>query len=409
MKLEYRLYELKGTVQHYAWGACQHSVEEPLPFIAELLGEESSIDLPYAELWLGAHPKGPSRVVLPDGDSQSLTSLITENPDFWLGKKLVEGGIEELPFLLKILDSAKPLSIQAHPDRETAVKLHARDPQNYPDPNHKPEIAIALEPGMKALCGFRPVFEIRNDLFRLEPLRQFFGLPHEDNDQRWLAHAYHRLLTDDIREISNLLKAIDGTLAGLRPKEKTSQDIWFSKLSLDYPEDRGCLSVYFMNIIDLALGQALFLGPNQPHAYLQGTIVECMANSDNVVRAGLTGKFIDTGALLEMLSFKSGTPSVMTGAEEGSGRRIYRGDASEFQVEILEGGAGDHISLDSGGSISILLVLEGEVRFELTGKKGEDMAAGRGTAWLWPGSLSGIRVVPMNKPYKVVRARPRFI
>ena len=183
----------------------------------------------------------------------------------------------------------------------------------------------------------------------------------------------------------------------------TEADRWFLEIGRAYPGDRGVLSVYFLNLLTLAPGEAVFLAPDEPHAYLRGTIVECMANSNNVVRAGLTGKFIDREVLTRMLTYRMVRPDVMHGEPEGAGRRVYRVPVPEFAVEWLTVRRGEELRLASGGAVSLLLVLGGAV--ELRSPQAA-VGAGRGTTWLWPAALAEAVFIGEAETTTLVRARP---
>lgn len=398
-----RLIKLECGIQHYAWGARQTSHDPSPPFIADLLGIDADPDTTYAELWIGAHPKCPSKALLAKGDSRPLDRLVAEFPVETLGATSGQDENPTLPFLLKILDSAQPLSIQAHPDIELARLLHQRDPEHYPDTNHKPEIAISLR-GLDALCQFRNVADIRADVKRLEPLSRFFAnfanTVNLDADT-WLRSAYAGIFRATRPEIEAVVEELSATSEVLQAP--TLQDEWFLRLNKQYPGDRGVLCAYFLNIIHLLPGQAVFLAADEPHSYLHGTIVECMASSDNVVRAGLTPKFIDADTLLDMLTYADGPPSVLDGEHEGC-VRIYRGTANEFQVEIIDlDAAANPLELNSDDAVGLMLVLDGAATFA-----GHEFAnfANRGSAWLWPACLSKVSIEPGTAGVRVIRARP---
>jgi mannose-6-phosphate isomerase len=172
-QVEPRIYRLRNQVQHYAWGP-----RGPEGLIPQLLGIASEVgaETHVAELWLGAHPKAPSRVLL-DGASGAglpLDELVAAQPLAVLGAETAERFEAEWPFLLKVLSAAEPLSIQVHPNREQAQALHSRDPEHYPDSNHKPEIAIALS-GLEALAGLKRPTEVQRTLAAYPALAAFVG------------------------------------------------------------------------------------------------------------------------------------------------------------------------------------------------------------------------------------------
>ncbi|VVC88496.1 unnamed protein product [Leptidea sinapis] len=298
--------ELRCKVQNYDWGKLGHEST-----IAKLLSSaDSSFNIdparPYAELWMGVHPNGPSIIIERD---VLLSEYLKNNLDAIGPDVRKEFGVT-LPFLLKILSVRKALSVQAHPTKEHAQELHKNYPELYKDPNHKPELAIALTP-FEALCGFRPLSEIKDFLLKLPELKEILSencidkLGHDDNADiikdlfKELMTSQKDLVAKQLTKLLNRLQSEDDT---------TQSSLLFpllKRLHADFPEDVGCWSIYFMNYLLLRPGQAIFLKPNLPHAYLSGDCVECMACSDNVVRAGLTPKHIDVPVLLNMLDYTS--------------------------------------------------------------------------------------------------------
>ena len=378
------LHRLECSVQHYPWGG--RSADGRPPYIADLLGLADDGGKPWAELWIGAHPKLPAR--LPAAGGQPL--------DQWLQAHPVAAGSAGLPFLMKVLDSAAALSIQAHPDKALAVKLRARSPEHYPDANHKPEIALALS-RVSAFCGFRRERSIRADAVRLPGLGRFLsGVRGQD----WLRGAYARIFTATAIEVAKTLQVLEAEVRALpRP---TPRDRWFLKLLAQYPGDRGTLCAWFLNLMTLRPGQALFIPANEPHAYLEGTMVECMASSDNVVRGGLTNKFIDRDVLLNMLSYQQGRPVVQAGKALPTGGRIYQVPADEFRLELWEQGTARRIH-EANRQLSLLLILEGEAEFSIGLQK---VKAPRGSIWLWPANDPSLAFRPVVPGTIVVRAAP---
>ncbi|CAG0893905.1 unnamed protein product [Darwinula stevensoni] len=326
--------ELKCAVQTYAWGMIGSSSA-----VARLAASGKHVvhvdeETPYAELWMGCHPNGPSRLAKTE---QLLSEYIEKHPQV-LGEQVEKTfGEKDLPFLLKVLSVNKALSIQVHPDKAAAEKLHASRPDLYKDPNHKPEMAVALTP-FSALCGFRPLSEIQDCLQSEHHLRisshwdqremqevflsclkppypsptfmPFSWLPElgsvigEVENEASLERVFRTLMTQEENVISSILTAIQERIQAASPEERIQlRGDLFKELSLEFPGDIGILSSYFLNHILLQPGEALFLGANVPHAYLKGDCVECMACSDNVVRAGLTPKFKDVDTLLSMLDY----------------------------------------------------------------------------------------------------------
>ncbi|MBW7858383.1 MAG: mannose-6-phosphate isomerase, class I, partial [Leptonema sp. (in: Bacteria)] len=300
-------YFLEPTIQSYEWGNTEGIIQS---FVSRLTGVQLE-KKPMAELWQGDHVKSPS-LIRPFWPNQSssqneavaLNKAILKNPSHFLGN-LYNKGYTNLPFLFKILDAAKPLSIQAHPDKKLAEKLHKLDPINYPDSNHKPEIAISLNK-VEAMAGFRPLTELQQELNRLQPLRNLLcqsDIDFEIDSIEALHQAYSKLMlaqTELIESTANQLINI------LNQTQITERDQWFLKLIDFYgKKDSGVFAIYLFNYITLEKGQAIYLDANQPHAYLKGEILECMASSDNVVRGGLTSNFKDIPTLLSMLSYET--------------------------------------------------------------------------------------------------------
>jgi mannose-6-phosphate isomerase len=266
----------------------------------------------------------------------------------------------KLPFLLKVLSIAQPLSIQAHPDKELAERLHASKPDIYKDPNHKPEIAIALSP-FEALCGFQPIENIK---FFLEQVPEFRSLLGEEavtsfkassSPNQALKSLFQTLFTKDKNSLATHLSSLITRLKSesgskVDPRLQDANDLLL-KISELYPGDVGNWCVYLLNHLrfdawpssnaDLTAQEeatvptsevitrgGLFMGPNEPHSYLGGDIIECMACSDNVVRAGLTPKLIDAETLCSMLTYQSGNPDIVKG-------NIAEGDDSGFTVDFV--------------------------------------------------------------------------
>ncbi len=396
-----RLFQLKCGIRHNVWGGRKQNGQ--LPYIADLLGHEDCEDLPYAELWIGAHRDLPARVLGIDGEPD-FDDLIGRCPEPVLGSELVSAGWTSLPFLLKVLNCDRPLSIQAHPDLELARQLHARDPEHYPDANHKPEIAVAVTP-FRAMCQFREATAIRADLARWPSLARFFSMAPQapsGDDCQWLRQTYRRVFDAPESKVADVLRDLPAEVR--RCDSPTPEDVCLLELLEHFPHDKGVLSAYFLNSVTLQPGEALFLKPNEPHAYMHGTIVECMANSDNVVRAGLTPRYIDQDVLLEMLSYQGGAIETVTGVEDRDGDVVYPTPVPEFRVEVWRHERGFRKRCSSGDAVSVFVVLEGAVEVHLPA--GDRIVCERGTTWLWPGSLEQVDVAFIESDSQVVRARP---
>ena len=378
-------YELECPVMHYDWGKI--GPDTLINQLRKKNGQPVEPARPTAELWMGAHKSAPSLVRLPGGKTRPLNELIAEDPGHFLGPHLAEKRNPGLPFLMKILEAARPLSIQAHPDKRRAEILHARDPLNYPDNNHKPELAVCLR-GLRALIGFRHA-EAVHAFFRLVPeLGELCSgefesfdpgtaarpeLLNKEQKRSWLKANYQNLMTATPAEIQEAARAHRLRLEsyGLAPEQMSVEDRLFVSLMDQFGEhDPGIFSVFFLNYVEVPEGRALFLRANEPHAYLEGDVLECMAESDNVVRAGLTNKFRDTNTLIEMLDYESGPPRVLGPRGLNEHRESYRASVSDFVLSRLHFRTTDPLVLNEYDRPGILLVYQGDLNVSLTGSDG---------------------------------------
>jgi mannose-6-phosphate isomerase len=301
------IYRLTNTIQNYAWGS--------KTALHDLFDINNPAHLPQAEMWMGAHPKASS--LLDNG--MSLRDMITQDKTTHLGKETaIRYG--ELPFLFKVLCAEQALSIQVHPSLENAKIGFDRENQqgialdafnrSFKDPNHKPELIYALTPFV-AMNGFRPFTESAN-LFRpfsaLDPLiDSFVSTP----DARTLADMFAMILklngvASDHPEYAQKIMLLNSLKKHAAEQYVAKTDhFWeiFKQVEHDYPDDMGLFSLLILNVITLVPGEAMFLAAQTPHAYIQGTGLEVMANSDNVLRAGLTSKYIDVETLFSNLAF----------------------------------------------------------------------------------------------------------
>lgn len=338
---------LQPFTQHYEWGKRRSESA-----VAALTGENKvqveDCSTKFAELWMGDHPSGPSKVKSQDGAVEvTLGSALSSSPTI-LGPQLAEVG--QLPFLLKVLSIHKALSIQAHPDRALAARLHQEYPQYYKDANHKPEIAIALT-DFEALCGFRAFAEFAQLVEDVPELRSLIGDDAVETvrsasgdpcmESIALKAAYsHMMRTSDEVVQDHVRRLVER--ARKSPPEKgelPSRDclatifMLVERLHAQFGEDVGIFSLFFLNYVKMKVGDCLYMPQNTPHAYLSGDIVECMACSDNVVRGGLTPKFKHIDVLCEMLDYSGGLPPCIRPSELGPGIILYGDEAlGEFQV-----------------------------------------------------------------------------
>jgi mannose-6-phosphate isomerase len=359
---------LENPVLDYAWGS--------RTAIAELQGRPVPTDLPEAELWIGAHPKAPSRIVAPAGLG-TLDHAIQENPVGILGHEVCDRFGNELPFLLKVLAAAEPLSIQAHPSHEQARRGWERENaegvpldaprRNYRDPNHKPELVSALS-SFTALKGFRPLEEIARSL---EPVARpeissELGRLAREHSPLALRALFARLMTLDPEEQGSVLKRATSEAARRRRTDPAWE--WVARLMKHYPGDVSTLAPLYLNLITLAPGEGVFLPAGELHAYLEGTAIEIMANSDNVLRGGLTPKHVDVPELLATLLFEGSNPDVLRPVDSGPGERAYRTPAREFELGFLAVEPDHPFTPSPGRGVEILLGLAGANRVCVEGE-----------------------------------------
>lgn len=370
------VYRLRNTVQHYDWGS-----PTALP---DLYGYGNPHGEPMAELWLGAHPKAPSRLLAESGEVP-LDEYISKSPVRALGRAAAArpNAGEGLPFLFKILCAAKPLSIQVHPTRRQAQAGYAAeqeagvdpaDPRrNYRDANHKPELICAIEP-FWGLRGFRSVDEIRDEFTTVEfnKADPHLSLPES---QAGLAPFFRRQLELPERSRRELI-ASAVSLAGGRwhgrplgrlpePGDPLARYFWVLRIADEYPGDIGVLAPLVLNVFSLRPGEATYQPAGVLHAYLCGVGAELMASSDNVLRGGMTVKHIDVAELMRVGRFRSEPPEILSGlaGEEPTdgGCRVlsYPTPFEEFEFSrILPEGR----RRLSGGSPQILFCHRGTVR-----------------------------------------------
>lgn len=374
---------LQNPIQEYAWGS--------RTVIAELLGNPSPSARPQAELWMGAHPKAPSQVMM-DGRWEKLGDVIAANPEEVLGKEALSRFGPRLPYLFKVLAAAQPLSIQAHPnqlqaergfDREEKANIPLDAPErNYRDAYHKPECLCALTP-FWALKGFRKVEVIAARMQACCPE----SLPAENKklarapDARGLKQFFESLMMlPSIRRKKSIREAVDAAREG---RVDAASCRWIETLHQYYPDDIGVLAPLYLNLVVLEPGQALFLLPGELHSYLEGAAVELMADSDNVLRGGLTHKHVDVPELLTILSFKQRPVSILAPKKKNEYEVVYPVGADEFVLSaICLPYNGVYHSRQRRG-VETLLCLEGEGKITDIGS-GEQFEVRKGVSFLVP-------------------------
>lgn len=352
-----RIVKLRCSVQNYDWGRIGRESS-----VARLYERNSGCDVlegrPYSEFWMGTHPSGPSYVVdeefgrrgmvVNGGVERELLSLkdwIQHNPRELLGDKVYDEWGPNLPFLFKVLSVAKALSIQAHPDKELAKTLHKSLPDVYKDANHKPEMALALT-DFEALCGFVSLEELKCVLQNVPEIFEVVGkafsdsifdlieLDNEVKAKEFLKSIFTELMSASKDVIEQVLSRLVSRLQlKSEARQLTDKELLVLRLEKQYPADIGVLAAFLFNHVNLSPGQALCLGANEPHAYIYGDCIECMATSDNVVRAGLTPKSRDVQTLCSMLTYKQGLPEILPGVAVDSHTVRYQPPFEEFEVD----------------------------------------------------------------------------
>jgi len=332
-------------VQQYAWG--KPADTSLVARLSDATGPE-----PYAELWFGAHPSAPSLTSTLSSGSD-LLQLIESDSQAILGSRVDSAFSGRLPFLFKILSIGSALSIQAHPTKEQARKLHAADPEHYPDDNHKPEMAIALTE-TQLLFGLRPFAEVRT---WLERVPEFDLLPSLQRDSlRSLVESFYQ---EDEEVVKQATVALVQRLK--QAGTKSAEEQWVLSLAERFPKgDRGLFCFFLLNLVRLQPWQAVFVPAGIPHAYLSGDLLECMAKSDNVVRAGLTEKYCDEETLLSIMDFSEQEFTPLETTNSGVFER-YPILCEEFSVTVARAQSG-RLSFHEKEEVELLFVLDGIAR-----------------------------------------------
>ncbi|TNJ44903.1 mannose-6-phosphate isomerase, class I [Tamlana fucoidanivorans] len=359
-----KLFSLKGKIQNYAWGGSH--------FISNLLGEETT-EAKCAEYWLGAHVNAPS-VLMTEKGEQVLNTFLESNLTEKLGHQIA-GKFGRLPFLFKVLDVKEMLSIQVHPTKTEAEKGFKKENElgipitapnrNYKDDNHKPEIMVALSEfwllhgflikhKLAAILKNTPEFQALLPVFEN---KGYYGLYKTVMEQS--QDACNEALRPLVDRILPLYK--EGELS------KCSPDYWAAKAvdssNDDTILDKGIYSIYFFNIVKANPGEAVFQDAGIPHAYLEGQNMELMANSDNVLRGGLTPKYVDVPELLKHVTFEATVPNVLDGELQSDGiERIYKSPVPDFELSQISINS-NQVYQSLSKTAEVLIVIEGEARF----------------------------------------------
>ncbi len=364
--------KMKNIIQDYPWGSGE--------YLQSLMG--LNVQGPLAELWMGVHPRGMSMIHTPEGELLPLGDYIGRNPLQSLGEA-VNRDFGSLPYLFKLLAAGQALSIQAHPRKDQAQEGFARENaegipldafnRNYKDDNHKPEIICAITPYW-AMKGFREAVSL------------------EAHFRDWCpAAVYQKLFPKGVREEHEFFKTFFLSLMNLKEEEKEqslsaaldwcrsqcpggdstgtpdteeSAASWVLRLNEKYPGDPGILAPLYLNTLCLKPGEALYLPAGELHAYLHGFGAELMANSDNVLRGGLTSKYMDLEELERVLLFSSSPAVPIKPQNRKTGVGRYETPSREFELLRLHPGElseSQALEVEQGGGPSILVVYEGSL------------------------------------------------
>jgi len=382
---------LKNTIQEYAWGS--------YTAIPELLGNDSPADTPQAELWMGAHPKAPSLVKC-DGRWTPLHKLIAQNPEEILGRKVAQKFENQLPYLFKVLAAAKPLSIQAHPSRTQARQGFEREARlkipldaynrNYKDDNHKPECICALTP-FWALNGFRKASELISLMEKICPqgLEDEIEQLRKKPDSQGLKIFFKTLMSMNQQRKKQVID--EALLHAMQRSEGNQIYKWMINLNHEYPADIGVFSPILLNLICLEPGQAMFLPAGEMHAYLDGVGIELMANSDNVLRGGLTPKHVDVPELLNVLNFKEREVNILSKEAISDCEGIYLSRAEEFILSAIAIEKGRRYSSPDSRSIEIILCTNGKATITDV-EKGDVLTLDQGSSVMIPAAVKTYQI-----------------
>jgi mannose-6-phosphate isomerase len=390
---------LKNPTQEYAWGS--------KTVIQALLGQAESKDKPIAELWMGDHPKAASNALI-EGEWQSLDEVIKRSPESILGKDAAKRFSNRLPFLFKVLAVDSPLSIQVHPNleqaragfaRENSLKIPLNAPnRNYKDENHKPEILCALTP-FQGLKGFRKIEEIlalmekiassslSEELDRLKMEANTIGLKGFFTTLMRMDRPRQSLVVSEAVRLAEKLANEDQAF------------YWMVELNKAYPGDIGVFSPVILNLVQLEPGEAIYLPAGELHAYLCGVGVELMANSDNVLRGGLTSKHIDVIELLKIVNFKTGPVKIIKPEKHGMIERTYPTPAEEFLLSKLSVDEGGVFASPQDRSVEILICLKGKADVKDLGNS-ELLRLDKGKSIIVPAAVSQYQIEGNTTFYK---------
>jgi len=388
---------LKNIVKEYSWGS--------YTAIPKLLGKRPPYDKPQAEVWIGANISASS-MVKTGSKWEVLKDLIDKYPDEILGRECTKNYGGQLPFLFKIIAASEPLSIQAHPNRTWAKEGFNRESKlgipldsfrrNYKDENHKPECVCALT-GFEALCGFRGVHETILLLEKACPgtLKKQINELKNDTDPSGLKSFFTSVMimhNDRKKRVVSEAFRNAGIFADENPAFK-----WVSVIAGKYPSDIGAIAPLFLNYIYLEPGQAMFIQTGQIHTYLEGVALELMADSDNVIRGGLTPKHVDVRELLNIVKFKQLKTGIIL-PEKNRNESIYGTPAGEFVLSAINVTNSETYTSPEKRSVEIILCIEG--RAVIAGSENDKLNIAKGKSVIIPASVKKYSISGKATLYK---------
>ncbi|KAI2622769.1 mannose-6-phosphate isomerase [Hypomontagnella submonticulosa] len=360
-----RVFQLSGTCNNYPWGK-----KGKQSLAAQLCAQTPGIDFHikddefYSEMWFGDYPDFPARKL---DTGELLSEVLQKNKEQLLGKKVIEKFDSQLPYLPKILSIAKALPLQLHPNKELATKLHKKDPENFTDPNHKPEIAVALSK-FEVFAGFKPLDKIA-PLFKLPLLQQF----NPEQPEKWTDETLRNVTRNLLKADLETVKKVQTELAKV-PKDQLGDAAYIldllPRLQDQYgPKDAGSLvALLCMNFLVFGPGDAVWIPADGIHAYLAGDIVECMARSNNVLNSGFCppGDRNNADLFADTLTFKAHSredvylPSKRSEKSKNGKTVVYRPPMSEFDMLKTDLGAGESEELTASEGPGVMIVTKGE-------------------------------------------------
>lgn len=393
---------LNNEIKEYAWGS--------KTFIPELMKMPSPWERPMAEMWLGAHPNASSRALM-DNKKIPLNEIINRDPEAALGDTIAHRFSNSLPFLFKVLAAAKPLSIQAHPNKEQAIEGFSREnlkkipldspDRNFKDQNHKPELICALTP-LQALKGFR---RNRDIIGLMDSIGAPFSglnidLLRKQSEGEGLKDFFTSLLTMEKKRQNIVIEKIMQKVNNIQTSEPTIE--WMKRLYYEYPGDICVLSPLFLNVVSLKPSDAMYITSGELHAYLEGAGLELMANSDNVIRAGMTSKRVDVKELVDILKFAPHKPRIILPEDLGNNEAVYHTGNDEFILSVISlkgGGEGSIYHGPDRRSAEIIICTKGNARVEdIRRRDGFDIS--KGISLFIPASVEGYIITGVATIYK---------